>query len=82
MSLGFLDLPEDQYNRNTVTLGSLCLVTTYGGVLRSGYNSCRTAVPLTEPNSGLLAGIGGTTRLDDVGQEYVSSLFLIFHPCE
>ncbi|KAG2500489.1 hypothetical protein HYH03_002054 [Edaphochlamys debaryana] len=80
VSLAFLDIPKNSFRRNTVTLGSLCLVTTYGGVLQSGKASCKTALPVREPNSGILAGIGGSTRLDDTGIEYVSSLFFIFHP--
>ncbi|KAG2489833.1 hypothetical protein HYH03_011636 [Edaphochlamys debaryana] len=80
VSLAFLDIQKDAYRRNTVTLGSLCIITTYGGVLKSGKASCDTAVTVKEPNSGILAGIGGRTRLDDTGIEYISSLFLIFHP--
>ncbi|GLC34632.1 AGAP004118-PA [Pleodorina starrii] len=80
VSLAFQDLPEDSYRRNTVTLGSLCIITTFGGVLRSGKASCDTAVTVREPNSGILAGIGGATRLDDTGAEYINNLFFIFHP--
>ncbi|GLC57559.1 hypothetical protein PLESTB_001240400 [Pleodorina starrii] len=80
VSLAFLDLPEDSHRRNTVTLGSLCIITTFGGVLRSGKASCDTAETVREPNSGILAGIGGATRLDDTGSEYINNLFFIFHP--
>ncbi|KAG2489836.1 hypothetical protein HYH03_011639 [Edaphochlamys debaryana] len=80
VSLAFLDIQKDTYRRNTVTLGSLCIITTYGGVLKSGKASCDTAVTVKEPNSGILAGLGGSTRLDDTGVEYINSLFLIFYP--
>eukprot|EP00798_Chlamydomonas_sp_ICE-L_P025729 gene25729-11388_t len=63
----------------------LCLKTSYGDTLMSGLAACDTTTVFasentTRINSGLLAGIGGTTSLDDAGSEYVTSLFLIFHP--
>ena len=48
--------------------------------LASGAASCQNAEQLYEPNSGILAGIGGSVSLDDVGQEYITSLYFIFHP--
>ncbi|KAG1680430.1 hypothetical protein FOA52_015523 [Chlamydomonas sp. UWO 241] len=63
----------------------LCLLTSYGDKLESGRGACANArslgVGLIAANSsGLLAGVGGTTMLDEQGNEYLSSLFLIFHP--
>ncbi|KAG1673972.1 hypothetical protein FOA52_015728 [Chlamydomonas sp. UWO 241] len=59
-----------------------CLLTSYGDKLESGRGACANASNLGvgSVNSGLLAGIGGSTMLDEQGREYLSSLYLIFHP--
>ena len=36
--------------------------------------------PGIHPHQPFHAGIGGTTMLDDAGVEYITGLFLIFHP--
>ncbi|KAG2438381.1 hypothetical protein HYH02_010836 [Chlamydomonas schloesseri] len=66
---------------DTFVDSALCLKTSYGDRLASGFAACNTTVPLLPSNSsGILAGVGGTVALDDNGSEYVTSLYLIFHP--
>lgn len=46
-----------------------CLMTSYGDRLESGRGACANATKVDAVNSGLLAGVGGTTMLDDKGSE-------------
>ncbi|KAG2484911.1 hypothetical protein HYH03_016297 [Edaphochlamys debaryana] len=66
---------------DTFVNAAVCLTTSYGDRLSSGYAACDKLQPLLPANSsGILAGVGGSVALDDTGSEYVTSLYLIFHP--
>eukprot|EP00198_Chlamydomonas_reinhardtii_P013344 XP_001702681.1 speract/scavenger receptor, transmembrane glycoprotein [Chlamydomonas reinhardtii] len=66
---------------DTFVDGALCLKTSYGDRLASGYATCdRTTDITSDVASGLLAGIGGSVALDDGGSEYITSLYLMMHP--
>ncbi|KAG2484910.1 hypothetical protein HYH03_016296 [Edaphochlamys debaryana] len=66
---------------DTFVNAAVCLTTSYGDRLSSGYAACDKLQPLLPTNSsGILAGVGGSVALDDTGSEYVTSLYLIFHP--
>ncbi|EFJ48963.1 hypothetical protein VOLCADRAFT_90316 [Volvox carteri f. nagariensis] len=66
---------------DTFVDAAVCLITSYGDRLASGFSACDApTLLLPGNNSGILAGIGGTVALDDYGTEYITSLYLIFHP--
>eukprot|EP00798_Chlamydomonas_sp_ICE-L_P018803 gene18803-25349_t len=76
--------PDFDHNELVQVDSLLCLKTSYGDTLRSGKGACSSRTNATRVannlNSGLLAGVGGTTMLDESGTAYLSSLVFIFHP--